>query len=145
MAQKWGTAHPHVITSHPPELLQLSSRPTANTTHFWTFMKDTTGYKVQPDLPQDVSVQIWHNKNIELGRILDHLQETHVCIQQSDGHSRQTHCTPQKGAGQQACTLTFKHTVSRYISLNLMSLQFSATSLHFCRKSPSDIRLYLIK
>lgn len=37
--------------------------------------------------------------------------------------------------------LTLRHTVSKYISVNFMSLCFSAASLHFRRKSPSDIRL----
>lgn len=66
-----------------------------------------------------------------------------ICVSRSQ---RRTHaaCGPERSR-QAGATLTFKHTVSRYISLNLISLQFSATSLHFCRKSPSDIRLYLIK
>lgn len=37
--------------------------------------------------------------------------------------------------------LTLRHTVSKYISVNFMSLCFSAASLHLRRKSPSDILL----
>lgn len=37
--------------------------------------------------------------------------------------------------------LTLRQTVSRYISVNFTSLCFSAASLHFRKKSPSDIRL----
>ncbi|KAI2798648.1 hypothetical protein BLOT_010624 [Blomia tropicalis] len=39
--------------------------------------------------------------------------------------------------------LTFKHTVSKYISLYLISGCFSAVSRQHCKNNPSDIRLNL--
>lgn len=43
------------------------------------------------------------------------------------------------------CGRTLRHTVSRYISVNLMSLKFSATSRHFLRNRPSDILLEIMR
>lgn len=34
---------------------------------------------VQPDSPQDVAIQVWHNEHVKLGRILDHIQAH--CVQ----------------------------------------------------------------
>lgn len=51
---------------------------------------------VQPDSPQDVAIQVRHNEHVKLGRILDHLQETHLCVQESEAHA----CSLWPGKGQ---------------------------------------------